>query len=877
MTQSKFLVLLFILTLFSVKTIYSQNASADTDSTDTEKNEELSDYLQFLEDVETTEEGFINLYYKDNTLYLEIPDEVLNSEMLLASTISEISNNRFGTVGAKPHYPIRVQFTREGGSILLHRLNLDSITPEEDSNIRSALDKNNIGPVIQRFNIEHQNEDSTAVVINVTQFFNSDQEDLSPFNGLGATMPFGYSHEETFRAGRSFIGDFKSFEDNLMIKSHLSYDYTLRMDNRIVERDQPFTAVMTRTLLRLPEEPYQPRIADPRVGIFFSGRMHYSGSGDRADAVYYAHRFRLEPSDADAYHNGELTEPVEPIVFYIDSDFPESWKPTIRQSVLDWNKTFEEIGFKDAIEVRDFPEDDPEFDPDNLKFNTIRYSPVPVQNAMGPSWVDPRSGEILNAAVYVYHDLVRLLNNWRFVQTAPADADVRSTRLPNDLLMDDMAYVMRHEIGHTLGFMHNMAGASSIPVDSLRSPSFTQEFGTTHSIMDYARNNYVAQPGDKERGVRLTPPEFGMYDYYVVDWNYRYYPEEMDMHEIDKDLKEFVSDKITDIRFRYGQQQGFVMDPTSQTEALGDNAVKASEYGIQNLKYIMDHMNEWLRDEDPEFKYRQDIWNGVINQYVRYVNHVYSTIGGIQLYQVFEGDTWPHFQVMPADDQREAAATLFRMVHDLDWLEEESVVKNLPLSGSISSVLREELANAIMSIPEKVHLSAINTFEGDAYTPEDALEQIHNEIWYKAVSGQPLNQTDKYLQRRYIRSTLTKSGVTTGDDAESLQASALQHRTIQVPEQVESYWRDELGHSLYTRYLHPESDREVRLDKEELSASFGSRSVHFNLLPSLESVHFQYLLRTKALLERAVDEAYDSATQSHYRFMLRSITNNLND
>lgn len=848
--------------------------NSSPDSTVSDTTEDLNEYLKFIDEVEKSDEGFINLFFKDDKLYLEIPDEVLNKEMLLASTISEISNNRFGTVGAKPHYPLRIKFSKEGGSVLLHKLNLDDVAPEGNDNIEQALQKNNLGPVMQKFNVEFQNEDSTASVIDVTAFFNSDQDELSPFNGIGSTMPYGYTHDETFKADRSFVGDFKSFDDNLMIKSHLSYDYTLRLQDRVVEKEQPFTAVMTRTLLMLPKEPYKPRVADPRIGIFASGRMHYSDDADKAEALYYAHRFKLEPKNETAYLNNVLTEPVEPIVFYIDSDFPESWKPTIRQSVEDWNDTFEEIGFENAVLALDYPEDDPEFDPDNLKFNTIRYSPVPVQNAMGPSWVDPRSGEILNAAVYVYHDIVRLLNNWRFIQTAPADSEVRSPNLPNDILMADLAYVIRHEIGHTLGFMHNMAGASSIPVDSLRSPTFTQEYGTTHSIMDYARNNYVAQPGDKERGVKLTPPKFGVYDYYVTDWNYRYFPSEMSKDEISDEQKDFVSEKIKDVRYRYGKQQGFVMDPTSQTEALGDDPVKASDYGIQNLKYIMDNLNEWVKEEDSEFKYRLDIWNGIINQYVRYVNHTYAVIGGIKLHEVFEGDPYPNYEVVDAVKQEEAADYLFDMVRDLGWLEEESVVRNLPLSGSISNLLREELTNAILSIPEKVNLSAINSRSEQVYSSVDALEQIHNEIWFKTVNQQPLNSTDKYLQRRYLNSTITKSGVSIAGDANSLTDQS-GYQFVEVPEFVEQYWKSELSSAVYHKYIEPNNENFSQFDEEELSASFGSRTVHFNLSPSLESEHYRYLLRTQSILERAVEEAYDTATKSHYQLLLHTLNNNL--
>ncbi len=385
---------------------------------------------------------------------------------------------------------------------------------------------------------------------------------------------------QTFKRDRSYLTGIKSFDDNVMIKSSLSYETSLSDGKRTLVKEKPFTAVVTRTFLLLPEMPVRPRIADERIGIFTTGKNLITEAGNKMDKVYFANRFRLEPNNPQAFRNGQLTEPVKPIIFYIDNDFPASWKPAIRAAVNDWQLAFEKIGFKNAILAMDYPEKDSSFDPDNLKFNCIRYSPTPVANAMGPSWVDPRSGEIINASVYVFHDVVKLLNNWIFVQTAAVDKDVRKVNLPDSNKMAGLQYVLRHEIGHCLGFMHNMGASATIPVDSLRSPSFTQEHGTTYSIMDYARFNYVAQPGDKERGVKLTPPMFGIYDYYLVDFNYRYFDNSVSPEMEKRELDKLVSSRIADPRYRYGAQ-GMNIDPRTQTEDLGDDAIKASQYGIK--------------------------------------------------------------------------------------------------------------------------------------------------------------------------------------------------------------------------------------------------------------------------------------------------------
>lgn len=264
---------------------------------------------------------------------------------------------------------------------------------------------------------------------------------------------------------------------------------------------------------------------------------------------------------------------------------------------------------------------------------------------MGPSWVDPRSGEILNASVYLYHDVIKLLNNWIFIQTAQADKRVRHKIIPREVMDDALRYVVSHEVGHCLGFMHNMSASSVIPVDSLRSPSFTQKHGTTTSIMDYARFNYVAQPGDMERGVRMMPPRFGLYDDYLIRWNYTPVPEAKTEEEEYAITSKWITDLSGDPIYRYGKQQSDILDPRSQTEDLGDDAVKATQYGVKNLKYILANLNQWLDKEDNDYKHRSAIYDGIIMQYLTYMLHVYHNIGGIYLHENWSVIKWKLWKV----------------------------------------------------------------------------------------------------------------------------------------------------------------------------------------------------------------------------------------
>ena len=369
--------------------------------------------------------------------------------------------------------------------------------------------------------------------------------------------------------------------------------------------NEPLTAVMTRSLVLLPREPYRPRITDSRMSVFPTGKVLFSEREQRAKVIYYAHRWRLEPSDMDAWKRGERVAPKKQIVFYVDDGFPEMWKKHIFEAVDQWNEPFGRIGFKNAIAAKPYPKDDPEFDPDNIKYSCIRYAPIAIANAMGPSWVDPRSGEILNASVYVYHDVMKLLNNWLFVQTAQADERVRAVTIPEEVIGDGLRYVVAHEVGHCLGYMHNMSASAVIPVDSLRSPSFTQKYGTTTSIMDYARFNYVARPGDRERGVQLTPPRFGLYDYYAVKWLYTPVPDAKTAAEEEYAV---TSKWITgaagrpDLPLRQAAVRRHRSIPRSQSEDLGDDAVKASGYGIaQPALHPRQHRTPGSAPSDPDY------------------------------------------------------------------------------------------------------------------------------------------------------------------------------------------------------------------------------------------------------------------------------------
>lgn len=726
------------------KTAKEQKETKDTTAAAPKK----SAYEKLMEKKsKSAEGGMMNLYLIDGKVYFEIPTDLFGREFLMGSTIRAISNNADGVVGAKNPELKHFTFTMAQDSSILMR-NVTAGYMSGDSNILEAVRKSSIGPVIKKFKPAAYNADSSAVVVDLTEVFLSNDKEMSPFNEYAQNSSL--KRDEQFKKENSYITEIKSFSDNVSVASLLSYTYNLSDYNGTkLAKNVPFSAELNRSIVLLPEETYHPRRADYRIGVFWTEREVIANGGKGTGKEYFANRFRLEPSDTVAYRAGKFVEPVKPIVFYIDPAFPEWWRPYLKEGVEQWQELFENIGFKNAIVARDFPEDDPEFDPENIKYNCIRYAPIGIQNAMGPSWVDPRSGEIINASVYVYHDVVKLIGNWMFVQLGAADETVRTTELPHDVLGDALRYVLSHEVGHCLGFMHNMSGSSVIPVDSLRSPSFTQKYGTTTSIMDYARFNYVAQRGDKERGVKLTPPRFGCYDRYLVNWTYTPVFDAASFEEEAEITTRWITDSIQAAPFyRYGKQQmdSKFFDPRSQNEDLGDDSVAASAYGITNLKYIMENFMNWIPDEkDPDFKFRTGIYTGILNQYLAYAQHVFLNVGGLYKNEVRAGDTMPRFVNVPREKQIEAMEFVMKMRDDLDWINPETVTDRLPVIGSSKYAVSKSIADMIYLMP---HLCANS--DGISTKEMDFSQCMEKVIDYAFTPKKHLTDEDRYMQRMLV-------------------------------------------------------------------------------------------------------------------------------
>lgn len=824
-----------------------------------------------------TVRGMITIHKMDGKVYFELPLNVLGKEMLLGSTVSEITDNSFAIVGEKPHEPLHIVFTRADSLIQLRRVTSNFIS--KDANISQRIKESAVPAVLRNFKIMAYNPDSTGVVVDMTNFLLEDNDKLGPFNPYAPATGYGRAWiEKEYKSADSQIAKIKAFSDNISVQSALTYIVSVRDQRFYYVYKRPFTAVMTRSFVLLPEQPMRPRMADPRINIFVMEKSAFGNEENGVKRVYFTNRWRLEPKDEAAFRRGELVEPRKPIVFYIDNTFPESWKPYIKEGVEKWNLAFEKIGFKNAVVTRDFPKDDPEFDPDNLKYSCVRYSPSRVANAMGPSWTDPRTGEILNASVYLYHNLIKLVQDWRFMQTAPADPDVRVMALNEKMLGECIQYVVSHEVGHCLALMHNMAGSSAIPTDSLRSPSFTQKYGTTYSIMDYARNNYVAQPGDRERGVRLLPPDLGVSDYFSIKWLYTPLLDAGTPEEEVPTLNRWISEKSGDPVYRYGKQQLQVhIDPSSMEEDLGDDPIKSATYGIKNLKYVLDHMNEWIGEKDIDYSFRSTMYNEIIYQYFRYINHVFANIGGIYLNERYDGDARPSYTPVPKERQKKAVAFMFEQMRDLSWLNGMQFDEGLPLRGDVSGLVEDELFKSMMGSPFALNLCAAKT-KTNPYGEAEFMDDFYRFIWEPTMKGKSLSDTEKKYQLRFVSMLMMGSGVNKGEKGSSVGVLALtgEKHMIALPEEIKQRSREiygELPESVLGRFTN-EGLVPVKLCPDD---NTDQDKAGFSLYVSvqrkgkpMEHIYFNILKRTQNLLKAKVNTGSED-TRKHYRLLLYKV------
>ena len=510
-------------------------------------------------------------------------------------------------------------------------------------------------------------------------------------------------------------------------------------------------------MILLPKNPIKPRYSDNRVGYFTDSKQQYTTKEDYVKNIKYINRWDIEPKDEDIekHKRGELVEPKKQIVYYIDPSFPKEWRQYIKEGVEDWQMAFEKIGFKNAIVAKDFPTNDPDFNPDDIRNSCIIYAASRTANAMGPSWTDPRSGEIIQGSVYVYHNVLSLLHNWRFIQTSTVDPKAREKVYNIETMGPLLRYLIVHEVGHTLGLMHNMRGSYAYSVDSLRSPSFTLKNGTTASVMDYARYNYVAQPED---GVTyFLPPRIGLYDYYAIKFGYSKIYEANTPEDELPIINNWLKEKCNDPIYKFGEQALFdLSDPASQTEAIGNDAIKASYYGIKNLKVIVKNLLDWTSTNGENYDYTAKMHSEIQKQFQRYIKHCMVYIGGSYINYSVKGDNQKEFEPVSKAKQKEALKFVLEQIYEYpNWANNKELMAQISSAGDNISKLQTSVIRDLLNPSTLGKIGSLAKKSNDPYTQKEYLKDIYNYVWDKTTKGLSLTYIDKHIQYVYVHSLLS--------------------------------------------------------------------------------------------------------------------------
>lgn len=701
--------------------------------------------------------GVMNVITKGDSVYFEMPAKLSGRTFLVVNRLlqvpAELNESGVNRGINYANQMVRFEWDRKKSTVTIRQ---QRVTPKVDANDAMALSvhENYLDPVLAVIKVRMVGPDSLSVVFPVEKLFNGKDNCLNDvFHGVN--IPNSPNSE------LSRILSVKAHEESVTAVSEQTAVVHEGRDHVNV------TIVASCTLLLLPEQPMQGREESARVGYFSDSRLNYTDGQQQTEKLNYINRWRLEPTDPAAYLRGELTPPKKPITFYMDRRIPASMRPYIRQGILDWNQAFEKAGFRDAVRIYEMT-DSMEREGDDLKYSLVTYAASEKANAMGPCVTDPRSGEILEADIIWWHNVRKLLSQWLRVQTGAVNPAVRQPVLPDTLLGDAARFVATHEVGHSLGLRHNMRASSAYPTDSLRSPGFIRRMGgTSASIMDYARYNYIAQPGD---GVTMLSPHLGPYDLMAIEWGYRWFPTEA---EAKPALAQFLR-QHQGTMYKYSETMGLrnAIDPHSMSEDLGDDPVKSARYGIANLKRIMPNITEWTRtgEADQTWDDAAQLWNAVIGQWDLYNYHVLANIGGIYLENTVVGDGLQSFTYVPRQRQRESVQYLIDEVFTMPkWLFPADLTNKTYLirrdreEHPLTSLKNEQnyliwdlLSNEriLRMVQAETDLGA-----GNSFTANDMLQMLHQALFTNRPQPDVMERS---MQKSYVDALITAAAESEG-------------------------------------------------------------------------------------------------------------------
>ena len=713
------------------------------DSTEKEKKpKKEKTYEEIITKDAITDDGLFKVHKVKDKYYYEIADSLLGRDMLMVTRIvkmaTELPLNRH-----KMSEQV-LKWEKFDNNIFLKQASYSKFA-NDSLPISIAVSNSNFEPIISSFKIAVENKENNSHVIDVTSLYKSD---IKIF-GFPQSSRKGYKIT-SLDSKLSFIESIRSFPLNIETK-HIK---TYKSSN---SRNGQISMVLNNSMILLPKEPMKRRYFDQRVGWFTSAQTDYGIDNQEAETVRYLDRWRLEikDEDIDKFKNGELVEPKKPIVYYLDPATPEKWRKYLKDGIEDWNVAFEAAGFKNAVIVKYPPtkEEDPDWSPEDVRYSTVRYLASPSLNANGPHVSDPRSGEIIESDINWYHNVMKLLRNWYFVQTAAVNPDSRSVEFKNEVMGELIRFVSSHEFGHTIGLPHNMGSSSAYPVDSLRSATFTKKYGTSPSIMDYARFNYVAQPGDE--GVALMPsqwntPNVGVYDIYSVKWGYKPILD-VSVEEEKSILKSWIMEKANDLKYRFGSAG---IDPSSQTEDLGDDAVKASEYGIANLKRIMPKLMEWTTKDGETYTELGYMYGQVLGQFGRYMGHVSNNIGGIyQYYKTSDQDGAVYTHVKKSRQQNCMNFLHNQLFETPKWMINKEILNKIEFAGITNRIrsTQSRTLNSLLDFGKMARLIENEAINGkNAYSLIEMMTDLRKGIFNEVYKNKTIDVYRRNLQLAYL-------------------------------------------------------------------------------------------------------------------------------
>jgi len=697
-----------------------------------------------------SDEGLFTVHHVDSDYLFEIPDSLLDRDMLLISRVAGVQAGMGGYLpaGAATNRQM-VRFERVDDRILLRKYSGEAVA-DDTLAISASVQSNYLAPILAAFDIEARGTGDASSVIDVTDFFEGDTPSIS---GLGPEQRREYQVRR-LDGPRSFIGRVRSYPLNVNVRHTLTYDAGSPPSD---EQANTVSMEMNQSLVVLPKEPMRPRYADPRVGFFSIERINYGLDEQKAATQTFIRRWRLEPSDPAAYARGELVEPVTPITYYVDPATPERWVGAVKRGVENWNAAFETAGFRNAIRALDPPsrEEDPEWDPEDVRYSVVRWSASMTRNAQGPSTSDPRTGEIIESDIVWYHNHMRSYRNWMMVQTGAANPEARSLPISDHLMAEAMEQVITHEIGHALGLPHNMIASSSYPVDSLRSKRFASRMGVAPTIMDYARQNYIAQPGDG-----LAPEDFlrriGPYDHYAINWGYRLLPDAATPEDELGTLDRWIVERAGDRMYKYLPQGGLgVTDPRAQTEDMGDDPVRASEYGMANLRRIVPNLVAWTTKPGEDYTDLDEVYGEALTQWNRYVGHVLTMIGGVYVDLKTADQAGAVYDAVPRERQKQAMGWLTREVFTAPvWLNDPEILARIGVADAGLRALSRRQASVLDRLLDPRRMDILQEIEAtqptDAYTLAEFLDDVRAAVWGDLEGVAAIDGYRRALQRAHV-------------------------------------------------------------------------------------------------------------------------------